>query len=397
MNEPFEIVRDGAPVAFPRQWALDALAYAGGEPPRHRAIHTDVATAVAASEPSVLAEAVALVEAAVVGEAAIGTADAAPDERLTVHVEPGYLRYLTTRLDADDLGRVRGWMFDELGIVLPPLRLAADPALRPRGYRFSFGPLTTVPRLGLLDGSVAVLTTAYPAADEEASADPPENARLVTAGGRAGWELPEERTPEIEAKGYFPCGPVYLVIVDLIDTIRSWAPWLHRPSATSTLLELLARQSPALTTPTEALGADEVHQLVVGLLGDGVTVRNLRRIVELALRYDDVPSAAPDRLTFVRWGLAEEIGASVARRTDTAVVYLLSSDLEAEAGDRLRAAAEAELRQLGAASVPAILTEDHRRCAVRDAVRSIVPSIQVVGFSDLPDHLNVQPVARLGG
>jgi flagellar biosynthesis component FlhA len=146
------------------------------------------------------------------------------------------------------------------------------------------------------------------------------------------------------------------------------------------------------------------------LLHDEVPVRNLRRIVELVLRYetaDDDERPAADLAAFVRSGLADQIAFGPARGTAPIVVYLIDASLEdalvATAGDTDDAPADAMIAALRAelltlpqtASWPALLTADHVRRPMRDVVRDVFPQLTVLGYGDVPPARNIWPVARV--
>jgi len=312
---------------------------------------------------------------------------------------------LTTSDSAAALGDVRQFLFEDLGVRTPPLHLVPDPTLRPQSYRFGFGSLTTVPRIGPADDERTVLRWRGVSAetlDREELQDvrhviEDAGREFVAADGTLGTIVPEEVRVAIEALGWSTRDPLGQLAHDLIDTVRGWAGWIQTAEATDDHLRRMYELSPALANHSEEIAHRAVHDVLVGLLRDQVPIRNLPRIIQLMLRYHADPMDTADVLTYVRHGLAEEIGALAARTTETAVVYRLAPELESSPEpEGVRAALLEEMQYLPpTAHVPAILTTDAVRPTVADAVRAIRPRVRVLGYGDLPDHLNVQPVARI--
>lgn len=175
----------------------------------------------------------------------------------------------------------------------------------------------------------------------------------------------------------------------------------------SELLATLGSAWPVLERTCRAhVPADTFAATLRQLLQEEVSVRNLRRIVQLLLRYENEerPNSTVDRVAYVRVGLSHAIAHKVSRGTDTVVVYLLDPALEDavrdggddDAAGTLVRVIRQELAFLPAtAQVPSILTEDELRRPVRRALEDELPHLQVVAYADLPADVNVQPVARI--
>jgi flagellar biosynthesis component FlhA len=160
---------------------------------------------------------------------------------------------------------------------------------------------------------------------------------------------------------------------------------------------------------------DVLAPVLRDLLFDGISVRNLYRIMELLLRHETVQALArfPDPIAFVRTGLADVIAHKFAVETDeTLLAYLVDPEIEdaiasywdgsEPAGgeeplpERLSAAVRAELSGLRTSShIPAILSRDELRRPLRALLRHEFPRIPILAYGDLPPSYNVQPVARI--
>lgn len=317
-----------------------------------------------------------------------------------IHLAPGDLRRVTAEPDAaETFASTRSVLFEELGIVIPPMRLTPDPDLRPGTIRFTWRGLASDPRIVPTAGEFSVFWWAGSIAEAEAS----EGLRaaqtdVLRSPGAPCVVLPDRFRDEVKGHGYLTYGTLDHLAFDISDKIREWAWQLHTEDATVELMNSLALEVPTLAAHARALPDGIVHRLLVDLLRDRVPIRNLARIVELALRYEAMESPAPDLLTFVRWGLSDVIGSLAARQTDVVVAYLVSQEHQDEPGPALLHDLEVELRELPRqASTPALLVSDAARPVVADLLRAAHPEVRVLGYGDLPPHLNVQPVARIGG
>ncbi|KQR10407.1 FHIPEP family type III secretion protein [Cellulomonas sp. Leaf334] len=395
---PVAIEFDGRTRAFPRQWFLDALAYSSGAHPHLDAVTEDAEHAAQSAGPGATVAALTWLLDVVTGDAEAEADDSSAGHVLELHATPEYLELLSTRPDSDvRIADKRRSLFDLLGVVLPPFGLVPDTSLTSAGYRFVYGSARTVPRLGLVADQVSTYWW-HGTSAEQGSADDLRSAQVpfVMRNRIPGVALPTAFAAQVESTGWLTWDPVEHLLLDLGVVVDDWAWRLQSQDATVRLLDELASQYPVVGTRAKRLGADVVHGVFVSMLRDHVPIRNVARIAQLALRYDDVRTAAPDRATYVRWGMAEEIGAGVARHSDTVRALLVDPVLEAALDARFATALTKELADLPAhVEPPVLITSDDRRAAVAEFLRARIPSVTVVSLRDLPAHLNVQPVARV--
>jgi len=182
-------------------------------------------------------------------------------------------------------------------------------------------------------------------------------------------------------------------------------------STASDLVARIAPVFPAVTTAVDELvSPSRLAPVLRALLRDGISIRHSRRILELLLRYEtsEKSTLEPDRLVFVRHGMADVIGAAVSIGPGTVVAYLLDPSFERllSSGMSGHGADEVADRLLGSirddlASMPAeepnisILTTDELRQPLADLLRPEFPFLHSLGYRDLPPEHNVQPLARL--
>ena len=407
---------DDAPCRFPGSLVAEALGYVMGT---HQVFPDEAAVRATLPDlgPMQATELVSLVcQEALSAQRADGE-NAPAAESIAIHVSPGYLRDLTTQVEErdaayDDADRLFPWvreaLFVELGLVLPPFRLVPDPALRERGFAVEVNGVRSLPRIGLPAGVILVNALPSRLAPLGVKAAPTVN----PASGQMAALAPGNVREALEGGGYPTWdGPSYIALC-LAQTLRSRAHDLMSPATAAAMTGRLGQAFPALQEAADTYVPPEVLAPVLrDLLADNISVRNLRRILDLLLYYETAGDAAGDRITFVRRGLTDAIADKFARQTGTLVAYILAPEADAaiaaindagqpagteELADRLLAGVGAELASLQpTASVPVLLTADALRRPLRSLLRTQYPRVGVVGYGDLPPGFNVQPVARI--
>jgi type III secretion protein V len=279
--------------------------------------------------------------------------------------------------------------------------------------------MRTPSRIGLTKGTVLVDDTVERLALMNVAAQ----ATTLPETGRPAAVVAAEHGEILEAAGLTTWDPLKYLALSLTGTLRSQAHTLLTLSVAARMLDDLGNMFPLVADAARSyLPPGLLMAVLRDLLRDGVSVRNLRRIVELILRYvmerepspdpDGGPEDGPDGcVAFVRAGLADHIASKAARGSGTIVVFLLSQELEdavaeefrapasdrsEEVADRLGAALEAELAYRSrAAELPVVLTQDDRQVPVRTVLRHRLPRLTVLGYSDIPPYYNIEPIARV--
>jgi len=333
--------------------------------------------------------------------------------KVDVEVHPDYLRILAA---ADPRGEsfplLRDGLFVELGLTLPPFHFRRpDFSLRARGFAFWINAVRTLPRIALEPGTILVNETADRLAELY---DVEAEETLNPATRQPGALAPAEKKTALEEQGLTTWEPPGFLILSFADALRRRAHAFMTRDVAEGMVGQLDDFFPVLAAAArEYVPAEVLAPVLRELLLDGVPVRNLRRILELVLRYEttDGTTRPRDRAAFVRVGLSDLIADKAARGTATVVAYLLDPAIEAALSDGVRAAAPADVDAVvervrsavraefyelpPTAAVPALLTQDDVRVRLRDILRHEFPQMAILGYSDLPLERNVQPVARI--
>ena len=361
------------------------------------------------------------------GRAAAQSADAVVEDLIDalaadvveIQAPRSYLQELTTRWAQDGPGTfsfLRDGMLLELGLAFPPLRFVAAEGLKANCFAFKVNHVASLPLRGLDPeqwlvndtadrlrlNNIEAIATVSPATGQPNSI---MNARAEGPADLTTWNQ------------------VQHLVLCLAEFLRQDGWRLVHRSGVQDQLRKLESVLPALVTIVRTrLSDDAITRVLRALIRDRTSVRNLRTILGRWLDYDALErtglagpagssvshdAALASALAFVRVGLGPEIAQKAARDTDTAVVYLLDSEIErltahqsvqqlADKGDDILRAVRTELAYLPAtAQVPSLLTFTESRATLQLLVASEFPRISVIAHEELPPGINVMPVARI--
>ncbi len=326
-------------------------------------------------------------------------------------VEPGYFEMLTMTGTGDELFPfMRDGLFVETGLRLTRMHVRRDSSLRPAGFALRFNALRSLPRIGLDPGTILVNGTVERLAMLDIEGWPTVN----PGTGQPAAVVLQEHRDLLEGADFTVWDPFGYFILVCASEIRRNAYALMTTMLADAMIEQLGKAFPAVTEAASRCGiSDLLAPILRELLRDRVSIRNLRRILELLVCGETAPEEArtADRVQLVRSGLADQIAQTMARNTGTLVAYLLAPEVDdAVAGrgiaadwpddtvtERLCDAAYAELAQLPrtASPPPVVVTSGRLRGAVRARLRYEFPELAVVSYDEVPNSFNVQPVGRI--
>jgi type III secretory pathway component EscV len=324
---------------------------------------------------------------------------------IDVRIEREYLSRLLVDSPGDDLFPfVRSGLFAELGLKMPPFHIVPDASLKSRGFRFRINTVRTLPRIGLPADIILVNDTP----ERLASYGVEGAATLNPATWKPAALTDRAHKNSLEGLGFTTWDAWGFLILSFAAALRNSAHRLMTPVVATEMLSQLGMAFPVLARAADAhIPIDVVSSVLSELLLDGVSIRNLRQIVELLLYYQTSVDQEHnlDRMSFVRAGMADAIADRLSRSTGTVVVYLLDPQIERAVlerdpdpalPERLLAAMRDELAQIPpTAQTPSILTQAQARGRVREILRGEFPHVRVVAYGELPPSCNIQPVARL--
>jgi flagellar biosynthesis protein FlhA len=298
----------------------------------------------------------------------------------------------------------------DLGVLLPSVHLRDDLTLEPQTYRV------------VLRGCEIARGTAY--ADRVMVLDPRGSAPAVNGiamkepafGLPAQW-LPIDRRAEADSLGLTVVDAASTITTHLGEVLRRNSSELVGRQEVQNLLALLAKEAPKLVEDTvpALVPLGDLVGVVRGLLREGVSVRDLRTVVEA------VAEAAPKSKDHVflieqaRRRLSRQISARICDRRgvaraivlDRPTEQLLRSSLGAAEGEPVLALDVDSARRLverleGLAgrlladgSPVVVLAPPDLRRALFDFASRFIPDLWVVSARELPPTTTIEPSGTL--
>lgn len=299
----------------------------------------------------------------------------------------------------------------ELGFVIPPIRIRDNIGLKPQEYEIKLrgNPITR------FEVQADRLLAIDPGGAEEEL--PGTETHDPTFQMKAYWIAPEIR-PQAELAGYTIVDPSGVITTHLSNIIRNNADELLDRESTKALVDKVKETHPTVVEELipSGLGLGDVQKVLRNLLTEGISVRSLPEILEI-LADRIVLTKDPDTLTeYVRSGLARQISAKLVELgKGTARVITVASEIERMISDSLRQTAAGEFPVMTSESLDIIRTKLNKllqkvetlglkavilisprnRLPMRRILAREYPDLMVVSFSEIVGDLPVEAIGIL--
>ncbi|MGC4120559.1 MAG: flagellar biosynthesis protein FlhA [Myxococcales bacterium] len=300
---------------------------------------------------------------------------------------------------------LRRKLAEELGVVLPPVHLRDNLRLEPNEYRLSLRGVELARGKAWADRVMALDPSG------QTPTVPGLSAKEPAFGLPAVWIIPADR-PKAERAGLTLVDPASMVTTHLSELLRRNAHELVGRQEVQELLALTGKEAPKLVEDVvpAVLTLGALVQVVRGLLREGISVRDLRTVLESAA--DAAPKSkdpvflveqARRRLSRQITGRVSDGGVVKALTLDHPTEDLLRSTAGASDGElalapdvetarRLIGAIEAKAASLAAEGRPAVLlAPPDLRKPLFDFASRFVPDLWVVSARELVPGTSVEP------
>ena len=341
----------------------------------------------------------------------LGWGDLAPVDMLGLEIGYRLIPLVDVQQGGDLMKRIRGVrkkLTQELGFLIPAVHIRDNLELAPASYRISLK--------GVMLGEAEVLP------EREMAIDPGQTVGSLTGidardpafGLRAVWIEPRQRE-HAQSLGYTVVDAGTVITTHLSHLITQHAHELLGHEEVQQLLDVLARRAPKLVEnlipDTVPLGS--VVQVLQQLLAEQVPIRDIRSIAE-SLAIHGSPSQEPGDLTAaVRAALGRQIVQHISPAAeelpvmtlDPQLEQLLQQGMQAGAGpaleptlaDRLMSAVgEAAQRQQAEGRPAVLLVGPQLRASLARVLRSQIPELHVLAYTEVPDDKQIRLVSTVG-
>ena len=305
---------------------------------------------------------------------------------------------------------VRKRLSEELGFLIPPVRIRDDLDLPANGYRVS---LTGSP---VASGEIFV--------DKELAINPGHIEDTIEGiathdpafGLEAAWIEPVQRE-DAQARGYTVVDVPTVIATHISKLLQENAHELFGHQEAQELLDRLEKQSPKLVEELvpKTLPLSCIVRVLQELLRDQIPISNMRTIGQTLAEHGR-NTQDPDALVgYVRVALGRSIVQRVSGDTDELPVITLEPQLEnilQEAlnggsgsgpaieptlAERVQEQLSATTQQQELAGEPAILlVAPSLRAWLARFLRFSVPSLKVLGYNEVPDNKRIRLVTAVG-
>ena len=346
-----------------------------------------------------------------------------------------YLEQLTTAGREEDEGKfefLRDGLFVELGLFYPAFRFVPDETLKPCTFASTVNHVRLLPRTGLKADECLINRA------PKAEGGPEFQVLGVTrnpATGRHATVVPLTARNQAEAAGLTTWNDLEFLVLSLSADLRQASACFVHEAGVEDALDRLSWAFPAVVSTARSelpTAVATITRCVRALVGERVSVRNLRMLLEElvevvhadaitidAVAFAESPTPSDVALSVEDWlrlALARQIQHQATRGTNTFVAYLLDPAIEDEVlsearepgaggapptedrADAILDAVRAELDWLESeypdALVPDMLTSLGARRPLRQLLDDEFPRLGVFAHEELRD-VNVQPIARI--
>jgi flagellar biosynthesis protein FlhA len=310
----------------------------------------------------------------------------------------------------DRIAALRKQMALDLGIVIPPVHIRDNLSLAPGAYRFLLlgteiaGGTTRASRLLAMDASGSA-----PAIDGESAKDP-------AFGTPARWIASRDRELA-EALGYTVVDHTTIIATHLAEVVRTHAHEILGRAELSHLFEVFSRVTPKLVEELvpNLLSSADVLKVLRNLLREGVSIRDLRTIIEALIELAPA-TRDPEQLTeLMRQRLSRQLTAAFTdaegvlstlvleqpveelfRRSLREIAAGTGGALDPEQARRLGISLEAAVgRMMSSGRAPCVITSPDVRRYLRAFAERRCPNLAVLSFREIEADATIRPFASV--
>jgi flagellar biosynthesis protein FlhA len=305
------------------------------------------------------------------------------------------------------IGALRRQFASDLGIVIPPVRIRDNLQLEPGTYRFLLLG-TEIARGKTRSGRLLAMDSSgvAPTIDGEPTTDP-------AFGTPARW-IPARERELAEALGYTVVDHATVVATHLGEIIRTHAHQLVGRAELQHLFDVFSKSTPKLVEDLvpNLLSLGDVLKVIRNLLKEGISVRDLRTIVEALIEISPATKDSEQLTEIIRQRLSRQITAAFKGPDGVLGALILDSQIEEMFRRSLREIASGtggaldpeEMRRVGLALEKAVsrqtalgrssvlVTSPDLRRYVRAFAERRCPSLTVLSFREIEPSVTIRPV-----
>jgi flagellar biosynthesis protein FlhA len=327
-----------------------------------------------------------------------------------VQIELGYglVPLADAKKNGDLLQRVTGvrrTFAQEMGVIIPPIRLRDNLQLNPNEYRFLIRG-ETISRGELMPGYWLAMNATH--------------SKSVLKGiptTEPVFKLPATWISEVERKtaeisGYTVVDASSVLVTHLSETVKRHSHLILSRQDVQVLLDNLKETHPTLVNELvpALLSVGQVQRILQNLLAEGISIRNLAGILEKVSDYASVTKSADELAEYARKALGVQLTkpfqgqdgtlraitleprleqqlAQGVRQTPTEVVMTMEPRLARHLVETLSKCVQ---QMLAAGHPPLVLCGPNLRLAFRRFFETTFADLSVLAYSEIPPRVDIQ-------
>lgn len=311
-----------------------------------------------------------------------------------------------------EMPKLRSAIYYDLGVMLPSVHVSGDAPLEETQY------FIAVKEVPIVYGSLRP--------DCVYVNDSAENVKVFGLEGedvrnpadlRPGCWIPAAQKDLAELAGLKVWQPEEVITLHLSRIMRRYAHEFVGIQETQAYLDFAARGVPKLVEEVvpKTLSVAQVNDVLQRLVQEGISIRDLKSILEALSEWGRVEKDATQLTEYVRAAMRRYISFRYAGIRETLFVHMLDPEIEDVIRGAIRRTStgtylsldpniahdilEAIRREIdilpATAQKPVIITDAEVRRFVRKMVELEFPELTVLSYQELASELNIQPVGRI--
>ena len=300
---------------------------------------------------------------------------------------------------------------DEMGMVIPSVRLKDSGQLNPNQYEIKIKGESVAVGEVLIDHHLALIPDEIPEGEEVDGIDTVEPA----FGMPAKW-ISDDQKLKAEMAGYTLIDPTSVIITHLSEIIRTHAHELLNRQEVKNMLENLKKVDPSIVEDTvpNPVSINDLQKVLKNLLMEGVPVHDLETILETMADYSTTVKDTDMLTEYVRQALRRTITHRFAEAGQLKVISLDAQienmimgavkktdggsylALEPDVIQNLVSATTDTVNQMRkVVLIPIVLTSPVVRVYFKKLVNQFCPDVTVLSFNEIDPTVQIQALGNI--
>ncbi len=300
---------------------------------------------------------------------------------------------------------------DEMGMVIPSVRLKDSGQLNPNQYEIKIKGESVAVGEVLIDHHLALIPDEIPEGEEVDGIDTVEPA----FGMPAKW-ISDDQKLKAEMAGYTLIDPTSVIITHLSEIIRTHAHELLNRQEVKNMLENLKKVDPSIVEDTvpNPVSINDLQKVLKNLLMEGVPVHDLETILETMADYSATVKDTDMLTEYVRQALRRTITHRFAEAGQLKVISLDAQienmimgavkktdggsylALEPDVIQNLVSATTDTVNQMRkVVQIPIVLTSPVVRVYFKKLVNQFCPDVTVLSFNEIDPTVQIQALGNI--